>query len=188
MQRTRLLNQSQTSLRRSVPQATRSIEWGRHETEHHPVPDRVAACPADQVLTIDARSVLNVLGDHYVMSRSRRKTPIVGHTTCGSEREDKKLWHQRWRTRERTALTSASPEALSAHLPLLENQPAASGRWARMAAPTGPSSASRHGGSHRQSQGTQPARTRLPEKAPAYTVIPSKYLNEISRHLFKLSC
>ena len=48
------------------------------------------------------------------MSRSRRKTPIVGHTTCGSEREDKKLWHQRWRTRERTALTSASPEALSA--------------------------------------------------------------------------
>ena len=42
------------------------------------------------------------------MSRSRRKTPIVGHTTCGSEREDKKLWHQRWRTRERTALTSAS--------------------------------------------------------------------------------
>lgn len=43
------------------------------------------------------------------MSRSRRKTPIVGHTTCGSEREDKKLWHQRWRTRERTALTSASP-------------------------------------------------------------------------------
>ncbi len=123
MQRTRLLNQSQTSLRRSVPQATRSIEWGRHETEHHPVPDRVAACPADQVLTIDASgSVLNVLGDHYVMSRSRRKTPIVGHTTCGSEREDKKLWHQRWRTRERTALTSASPEALSAHLPLLENR------------------------------------------------------------------
>jgi len=52
------------------------------------------------------------------MSRSRRKTPIVGHTTCGSEREDKKLWHQRWRTRERTALTSASPEALSAHLPV----------------------------------------------------------------------
>ncbi|HBO9252321.1 TPA: hypothetical protein L5D80_003319 [Pseudomonas aeruginosa] len=56
------------------------------------------------------------------MSRSRRKTPIVGHTTCRSEREDKKLWHQRWRTHERTALASASPEALCAHLPLLENQ------------------------------------------------------------------
>jgi len=56
------------------------------------------------------------------MSRSRRKTPIVGNTTCRSERQDKKRWHQRWRTRERTALASASPEALSAHLPLLENQ------------------------------------------------------------------
>ncbi len=121
------------------------------------------------------------------MSRSRRKTPIVGHTTCGSEREDKKLWHQRWRTRERTALTSASPEALSAHLPLLENQQRlVDGQgWPLLLARQAPG---RHGGSHRQSQGTQPARTRLPEKAPAYTVIPSKYLNEISRHLFKLSC
>ncbi len=99
------------------------------------------------------------------MSRSRRKTPIVGHTTCGSEREDKKLWHQRWRTRERTALTSASPEALSAHLPLLENQ--ASSVWSmgkdgRSYWPV--KRRGRHGGSHRQSQGTQPARTRLPEK------------------------
>jgi len=56
------------------------------------------------------------------MSRSRRKTPIVGYTTCRSEREDKKLWHQRWRPHERTALTGASPDALSAHLPLLEKQ------------------------------------------------------------------
>ena len=56
------------------------------------------------------------------MSLSRRKTPIVGHTTCRSERQDKKLWHQRGRIRERTTLASASPEALSAHLPLLENQ------------------------------------------------------------------
>ncbi|ELI5853150.1 TPA: hypothetical protein ACNRRD_006489 [Pseudomonas aeruginosa] len=56
------------------------------------------------------------------MSRSRRKTPIVGHTTCRSESEDKKLWHQRWRTRERTALAGASPEVLSAHLTLRENQ------------------------------------------------------------------
>ncbi len=106
------------------------------------------------------------------MSRSRRKTPIVGHTTCGSEREDKKLWHQRWRTRERTALTSASPEALSAHLPLLENrgqQRLVDGQgWPLLLARQAPGS--RHGGSHRQSQGTQPARTRLPEKAPAAQV------------------
>lgn len=56
------------------------------------------------------------------MSRSRRKTPIVGHTTCRSEREDKKLWHRRWRAQERTALASASPEALDAHLRLPVNQ------------------------------------------------------------------
>ena len=56
------------------------------------------------------------------MRRSRRKTPIVGHTTCRSERDGKKIWHQRWRTRECTALASAPPEALSTHLPLLESQ------------------------------------------------------------------
>jgi hypothetical protein len=56
------------------------------------------------------------------VSRSRRKTPKFGNTTCRSERQDKKLWHQRWRTSERMALASATPEALSAHLPLLENQ------------------------------------------------------------------
>jgi hypothetical protein len=56
------------------------------------------------------------------MSRSRRKTPITGHTTCRSEREDKKIWHQRWRTHERTVLTSLSPENLNAYLPLQENQ------------------------------------------------------------------
>jgi hypothetical protein len=56
------------------------------------------------------------------VSRSRRMTPIAGHTNCPSERPDKKLWHQRWRTRERTALANQSPEELGAHLPLLENQ------------------------------------------------------------------
>jgi len=56
------------------------------------------------------------------MSRSRRKTPIFGHTTCRSARADKRLWHQRWRARERTALANLSPDALSACMPLLENQ------------------------------------------------------------------
>jgi hypothetical protein len=118
------------------------------------------------------------------MSRSRRKTPIVGHTTCGSEREDKKLWHQRWRTRERTALTSASPEALSAHLPLLENQ--ASSVWSmgkdgRSYWPVKRQAATADRIANHKGRNPQ---ERLPEKAPAYTVIPSKYLNEISRHLF----
>jgi hypothetical protein len=56
------------------------------------------------------------------MSRSRRKTPITGHTTCRSERQDKKIWHQRWRTREHAALAGMSPEAWDAYLPLLVNE------------------------------------------------------------------
>ncbi len=56
------------------------------------------------------------------MSRSRRKTPISGITTCRSERDDKKIWHGRWRARERTALAAAPQEALNNHLPTLENQ------------------------------------------------------------------
>ena len=56
------------------------------------------------------------------MSRSRQKTPIFGITTCRSERQDKKIWHQRWRARERTALTSASLDELEAYLPLFENE------------------------------------------------------------------
>lgn len=56
------------------------------------------------------------------MSRSRRKTPIVGMTNCRSERQDKMIWHQRLRTHERTALASVSPKDFSEYLPLVENQ------------------------------------------------------------------
>jgi len=56
------------------------------------------------------------------MSRSRRKTPVIGFTTCRSERQDKKIWHQRWRARERTALTSTNYTDFDAYLPLLEKQ------------------------------------------------------------------
>lgn len=56
------------------------------------------------------------------MSRSRRKIPIVGHTNCRSERRDKKIWHQRWRTHERIALATLSTGGLHAHLPILEHQ------------------------------------------------------------------
>ena len=49
------------------------------------------------------------------MSRSRRKSLIVGHTKKRSEHDDKQLWHQRWRAHERTVLTTASPDALEAH-------------------------------------------------------------------------
>lgn len=40
------------------------------------------------------------------MSRSTRKTPIMGWTTCRSERDDKQIWHRRWRAHQRTALAS----------------------------------------------------------------------------------
>lgn len=56
------------------------------------------------------------------MSRSLRKTPIFGHTTCRSERQDKKIWHQRWRICERNALASTPRDAWEAHLSLLDNQ------------------------------------------------------------------
>lgn len=56
------------------------------------------------------------------MSRSRRKTPIIGYTTCRSEKQDKQIWHRRWRARERTAMDSIAPESLDTFLPLLENQ------------------------------------------------------------------
>lgn len=56
------------------------------------------------------------------MSRSRRKIPILGHTNCLSERQDKKIWHARWRTHERVALATLSTEGLYAHSPILEQQ------------------------------------------------------------------
>jgi hypothetical protein len=54
--------------------------------------------------------------------RCRRKISITGHTTCRSERQDKKICHQRWRTRERTTLASMSPENLDSCLGSLENE------------------------------------------------------------------
>ena len=56
------------------------------------------------------------------MSRSHRKSFIAGHTKKRSERDDKKRWHQRWRSRERTALSGASPDALEAHMTVERNQ------------------------------------------------------------------
>ena len=49
------------------------------------------------------------------MSRSRRKTPVFGNTSATSERVGKKLWHGRFRAKERTALSSTKD--LSTHMP-----------------------------------------------------------------------
>lgn len=54
------------------------------------------------------------------MSRSYRKNPIMGITTCSSERQDKKIWHQRLRARERTAISSTSFEDLDSYVPISE--------------------------------------------------------------------
>lgn len=56
------------------------------------------------------------------MSRSRKKTPITSITTCCSERKDKKIWHKRLRSRERTALTSVHHKDWDNYLPVLEKQ------------------------------------------------------------------
>lgn len=56
------------------------------------------------------------------MSRSRRKTPIFGIAICASERADKKIWHHRFRTRERQTLTSMAPQQWEAHLGVQERE------------------------------------------------------------------
>ncbi len=45
------------------------------------------------------------------MSRSRRKTPIVGHTTAETEKTDKRLANRRYRRRVRQTLDGVDPAA-----------------------------------------------------------------------------
>lgn len=59
------------------------------------------------------------------MSRSRKKTPIFGYTSAESERDDKRIWHSRVRSRERQALHSA--DDYDAHLTTVDDQ--ASSTW-----------------------------------------------------------
>lgn len=47
-------------------------------------------------------------------SRSRKKTPIFGHTTCTSEATDKATWHRRYRAIERVR-RRAEGEDYTAH-------------------------------------------------------------------------
>ena len=44
------------------------------------------------------------------ISRSRRKTPIIGHTMAASEAKDKRLWHKRWSSRQRDELARTGQE------------------------------------------------------------------------------
>lgn len=40
------------------------------------------------------------------MSRSYKKTPVIGHTAAQSEKSDKKTWHRRFRHKTRDILRS----------------------------------------------------------------------------------
>lgn len=40
------------------------------------------------------------------MSRSYKKTPVIGHTAAESEKYDKKLWHRRFRHKTKDILRS----------------------------------------------------------------------------------
>ena len=53
------------------------------------------------------------------MSRSRRKTPIFGIATVASERQDKDLWHRRFRRHERLALVRSAGNGFEAHQTVL---------------------------------------------------------------------
>ncbi len=44
------------------------------------------------------------------MSRSRKKTPIFGHTGSISEAADKAAWHRRHRANERVGLQTEGPD------------------------------------------------------------------------------
>ena len=53
------------------------------------------------------------------MTRSRRRTPIYGCTSCDSEKQDKAVWHGRMRATERDLLLKGDFEA---HLTTLKEQ------------------------------------------------------------------
>jgi hypothetical protein len=54
----------------------------------------------------------------FIMSRSYRKTPMMGHTTCRSERHDKFIWHKKWRLHERLNLIALKRNEGKDYLPI----------------------------------------------------------------------
>jgi hypothetical protein len=48
-----------------------------------------------------------------IMSKSRRKTPIFGHTTSVSEAKDKAIWHRRHRRAERSEIKLAGVDYIA---------------------------------------------------------------------------
>jgi len=55
------------------------------------------------------------------MSRSRRKTPVFGIASAKSEKQDKKIWHSRLRSRIRTGLAAVQSEQLDGYIAPVSN-------------------------------------------------------------------
>lgn len=60
--------------------------------------------------------------DIFFMSRSYKKTTIVGWTTCQSERFDKFIWHKKWRLKERLKLAALKDNDLDNHFTTLPEE------------------------------------------------------------------
>ena len=56
------------------------------------------------------------------MSRSYKKNPIRGCTTCHSERFDKIIWHKKWRLKERLKLAALKVNDLDNHTTTLPEE------------------------------------------------------------------
>jgi hypothetical protein len=53
------------------------------------------------------------------MSRSKRHTPIMGHSCAESEKKDKILWHKKWRRKERQNIQKTKKGDLEGHRTIL---------------------------------------------------------------------
>lgn len=64
-----------------------------------------AVLPTVKIIRLRGRAATHLRGFYVRMSRSRKKTPVGSILVCGwTEKEDKKLWHQKLRTRDRRRL------------------------------------------------------------------------------------
>lgn len=58
-----------------------------------------------KILRLGCGPATNQQGSYVQMSRSRKKTPVGSILVCGwTEKEDKKIWHQKLRVRDRRRL------------------------------------------------------------------------------------
>lgn len=66
--------------------------------------------------------ISNILINIIKLAEVTEKILIIGITACRSECQDKKIWHKRWRARERTRLTSIPFQNFDAYPPVSEKE------------------------------------------------------------------